>query len=402
MTAYRFLTYIFALPVLIALIWRVLRRSESWVHLRQRLGRGAAVEGALWLHAASNGELTSARALIETLLAENPERRVLVTTNTVSAQDLAVGWGDPRIIARLAPLDHALVLRGFLRRHKPHALLIVENELWPNRIALARRRGIPVIVIGARMSQRSAARWAKLSLARQIMTQITAVSAQDAESEARFVELGLAESRLLPRINLKTAPQAGSAAPLGWPRASTILAASTHEGEDAPVLDAFARAHAARPELRLILAPRHPRRGPEIATLIARAGLRHATRSMGDPPDVEVYLADTLGEMDNWYASAGLCFIGGSLVDKGGHTPFEPAAHHCAILHGPYVSNFTAAFGALDAQGGAILCRNAAGLAEAMRDLGVAEQTQMAQAARDALGPPENLERLTEAMRRWL
>ena len=123
---------------------------------------------------------------------------------------------------------------------------------------------------------------------------------------------------------------------------------------------------------------------------------------MGDPPDVEVYLADTLGEMDNWYASAGLCFIGGSLVDKGGHTPFEPAAHHCAILHGPYVSNFTAAFGALDAQGGAILCRNAAGLAEAMRDLGVAEQTQMAQAARDALGPPENLERLTEAMRRWL
>lgn len=399
MLAYRLLTHLLALPVLLWLAWRVMRGAESGAQARQRLGGGAGVVGALWVHAASNGELTSARPLIEALLADDPELRVLITTNTVTGQDLAHSWNNARIIARMAPLDHRAVVGRFLDSHRPLALIVVENELWPNRMALAAARGLPIIVIGARMSERSGARWAKTRLGRQMVAQIGALSAQDKDSEARFLTLGLAPDRLLPCINLKTAIGARKALPLDWPRVSTVLAASTHEGEEAQVLAAFAQARAQRPDLRLILAPRHPRRAPDIAALIAKAGLAHATRSMGDPPVAEVYLADTMGEMDNWYESAGLCFVGGSLVDKGGHTPFEPAAHHCAILHGPHVANFRDAYSALDAQGGALACTSVAELAKAMARLSAADQTRLTQAATTALGPAADLEAIAKAVR---
>ena len=399
MFAYRLLTNLIALPVLLWLALRVLRRAESGAQARQRLGGGARVPGALWVHAASNGELTSARPLIEALLADDPALRVLITTNTVTAQDLAHSWNDARIVARMAPLDHRAVVARFLNTHRPRALIVVENELWPNRMALSAARGLPVIVIGARMSARSGARWAKTGLGRRVVAQISALSAQDKDSEVRFLALGLTPERLLPRINLKTAIATRDALPLDWPRASTVLAASTHEGEEAQVLAAFAQARAHRPDLRLILAPRHPRRAPEIAALIAKAGLAHATRSMGDPPGAEVYLADTMGEMDNWYASAGMCFVGGSLVEKGGHTPFEPAAHHCAILHGPHVENFREAYAALDAQGGAVACQTKADLAQAMASLSAADQTRLTQAATAALGPAADISALANALR---
>ncbi|WP_417808426.1 3-deoxy-D-manno-octulosonic acid transferase [Thioclava sp.] len=399
MFAYRLLSNLIALPVLLWLVWRVLRRSESGAQARQRLGGGARVSNAIWVHAASNGELTSARPLIEALLADDPALRVLITTNTVSAQDLAHSWNDARIMARMAPLDHRAVVARFLNSHRPRALIIVENELWPNRMVLSAARGIPVIVIGARMSARSGARWTKTGLGRRVVAQVSALSAQDKQSEARFLALGLAPDRLLPCTNLKTATATREALPLDWPRATTVLAASTHEGEEAQVLAAFAQARAHRPDLRLILAPRHPRRAPEIAALIAKAGLAHTTRSMGDPPSAEVYLADTMGEMDNWYASAGICFVGGSLVEKGGHTPFEPAAHHCAILHGPHVENFRDAYATLDEQGGAVLCKTTADLADAMATISAADQTKLTQAATTALGPAADISALARAVR---
>lgn len=398
MFAYRILTHLIALPVLLWLVWRVLRHSESWAQARQRLGGGADMRGALWVHAASNGELTSARPLIEALLADDPTLRILITTNTVTAQDLAHSWNDARIVARMAPLDHRTVVTRFLQTHQPQAMIVVENELWPNRMALVTARGLPVIVIGARLSERSGARWGKTRLGRQMVAQISALSAQDKGSETRFLALGLPPDRLLPCINLKTAIATRDSLPLDWPRAATILAASTHEGEEAQVLAAFAQARTHRPELRLILAPRHPHRAPEIAALITKAGLAHTTRSSGDAPNAEVYLADTMGEMDNWYASAGICFVGGSLVQKGGHTPFEPAAHHCAILHGPHVDNFRDSFGALDAQGGAILCKTSAELADAMTTLSSADQTRLTQTATAALGPPADIGMLAKAI----
>ncbi|KFE35601.1 3-deoxy-D-manno-octulosonic acid transferase [Thioclava atlantica] len=396
--AYRLLVSLASLPVLIRLGWHVLRGRESARAVTERLGGGDAVPGALWLHAASNGEVTSAKPLIDALLARDPELRLLATVNTQTARALARSWGDARIAVRMAPLDHRLVLRRFLARHDPRALVVIENELWPNRMELMTRAGRPILVLGARISERSAARWGRTGLGRKMIGQITALGAQDAGSQARFLGLGLPHERLLPLTNLKTAIVPPTGAPLDWPRSDTILAASTHEGEEGPILDAFATARAHRPGLRLILAPRHPRRAPEIVARIGKAGLRHTSRSAEEAADAEVYLADTMGEMGRWYASAGICFVGGSLVEKGGHTPFEPAHFDCAILHGPHVANFRDAYAALDAQHGAKLCRDSADLAGTFATLGAREQAAMAEAARVALGPPADIEGLATAV----
>lgn len=385
MLLYRFLL-LFALPaLLLRLGLRVLRRREPASMLCERLGGGAAAPGALWLHAASNGELASARPLIEALLAGRAGLRLLITVNTVTARQMAADWALPRIAVRAAPLDARWILRRFLRRHRPLGLVVIENELWPNRLALCAARGLPVMVAGARMSARSAGRWRKTGLGPALTAPITALSAQDPASEAAFVALGLPPSRLLAQLNLKTAVAASAPTEiLPWPRGETVLAASTHEGEDEIVLDAFVQARARHPGLRLILAPRHPRRALDIARLIAARGLGFTTRSSGAAPDAPVLLADTMGEMANWYAAAGVCFIGGSLVPKGGHTPFEPAAYGCAIAHGPSVYNHAAAFAALDAAGAGRLTPDAAAIAAAF-GLAPEEQAKLGLAAQSAL-----------------
>lgn len=378
-----------ALPVLlIRLGLRVLRGAEPTAALAERLGGGApSAPGAIWLHAASNGELISAQPLIAALFAARPGLRLMVTTNTVTARAMALGWGDERITVRAAPLDTRWALARFLAHHHPAALIVVENELWPNRLLGCAARGLPVLAIGARMSARSARRWRKTGLGPRLMRAVTALSAQDPASEAEFRALGLPARATLPIVNLKTAVRLPEPdVSLGWPRAATLLAASTHEGEEEIVLDAFARARTTNPSLRLILAPRHPRRGPEIARLIAARGLAFATRSTGAPATAPVLLADTMGEMTNWYAAAGICFIGGTLAPKGGHTPFEPAAQGCALLHGPSVFNHADAFAALDAARGAIRVEDADSLAAGFA-LAPAAQTDLARAARRALAP---------------
>lgn len=396
MPLYRLLVSLLAPLMVLRLLWRRLRGAEPAGALAERLGRAPRAAGpVLWLHGASNGELTSARALLAALIAEAPGLRVLVTANTLTARKMVQGWALPGVTVALAPLDHRLVLRRFLARARPAALVVVENEFWPNRLAACAKAGIPVLVIGARMSARSARRWARLpSLARPLVRAIHLLSAQDAASEAHFRQLGLQADRIGPALNLKAglAPavpaELSGLAPL-FDRPRTLLAASTHAGEEAPVLEAFAQLWQADPAWRLILAPRHPRRAGEVAALIAAAGLGHARRSQAElpGPQAPVLLADTMGEMPLWYALAGITFVGGSLVDKGGHTPFEPAAQDSAILHGPHVGNAAEAYAALQDAGAARLVTDAASLAATAGALDASGQARLAAAARRALAP---------------
>jgi 3-deoxy-D-manno-octulosonic-acid transferase len=363
--------------------------------LAERLGGGAPVaRGAVWLHGASVGELVSARPLIAALAPGG----VLVTANTETGRARVEAWGIPGVAARMAPVDWAPVLRRFLVRHRPRALVLVEGDLWPGRILTAMARGLPVMLVSARISERSAARWARVpGLARGILGRVDWVAPQDAGAAKRLRSLGVPADRIGPVLNLKAAGAmagaalAGGMGPLpGFPRTDTVLAASTHAGEDAPVLDGFIAARESRPDLRLILAPRHPDRGDEVARLITAKGLDFARRSLGEAPDANrpVYLADTLGEMALWYAAAGVTFVGGSLVAKGGHTPFEPEAQGSAILHGPDTANFTAAYAALAGDGGAVKVADAAELAAAIGALADAgAQAAMAARATAALAP---------------
>ncbi|MBA4489911.1 3-deoxy-D-manno-octulosonic acid transferase [Paracoccus sp. S1E-3] len=304
----------------------------------------------IWLHGASVGELMSARPVIEALVRRCP---LLLTTNTTTGRALAQDWG---MRARLAPLDTPQSLRRFLARFRPRVAVTLENELWPNRSALLAAAGVKQIVIGARMSERSARRWARLPwLIGPMLGRIDGLSAQDLGSEERLTRLGLPDRALLPRMQLKLlAPARSTPGPQPETRDRTILAASTHEGEEGAILDAFMAARRALGGgLRLIIAPRHPARADEVAGMMAQRGLAPARRSLGADETAPILLADTLGEMARWYDAASICITGGSLVAKGGHTPWEPAAHRCAILHGPHVSNFAEDYALLHAVGGA-------------------------------------------------
>lgn len=349
----------------------------------------------IWVHGASNGELTAARPLIAALIRRVPEAELLVTTNSRTGRALAAGWSLPRTTVRLAPLDQRGLMRAFLDRTRPAALVMIENELWPNRMLECARRGIPVLVLGGRMSEKSFRFWSRLpGLARPLMGAVHWLAPQDEGSRGRFQALGLDPAALGPTMVLKAAvaPLADAASPapdLPFDRSRTLLAASTHGGEEEAVLDAFAALLPGHPGLRLILAPRHPRRRDQIEPLIAARGLAFATRSRGDAPGPQqpVYLADTLGEMALWYRAAGLCFVGGSLAPRGGHTPFEPAAAGSVILHGPSVENFAAPYQALERAGAALAVTGPADLTRALAPLigDGAAQTRLAHAARAAL-----------------
>jgi 3-deoxy-D-manno-octulosonic-acid transferase len=372
--------------LILALIWPVLvllclARGESLGDVAERLGRGAGKGPALWLHGASNGELASARWLIEALQAARPGLRLVVTANTVTGRALVRGWALPGVTAVLAPMDTGLALRAFLARWRPLGLISLEGEIWPNRLAHLAAAGLPVAMLGARMSAGSAGGWGRFPrLIGRALGGVQLASAQDAASRVRLQALGLPAAAWIADCDLKSVAWARATRPPRRPRAEragTLLAASTHEGEEEIVLDGFA----ASGLQALILAPRHAVRGDAVAGLLTARGLEFARRSAGaEPGDTPIFLADTMGEMDLWYASAGICVVGGTFTDRGGHTPWEPAAHGCALVHGPDVANFAAPFAALDAAGGAVAV-TALGLGAALAGLDGAAQERMAAAA---------------------
>ncbi|MDR0809437.1 MAG: 3-deoxy-D-manno-octulosonic acid transferase [Gemmobacter sp.] len=392
-----------AAPALAAhALWQRLTGRTGPGALSERLGIAPTPGAAVWLHGASNGELASARWLIERLLAARPELSMVVTSNSATARAMVAGWDLPGVTARLAPFDTPGAVARFRTRWRVRVLIVLENELWPERIAQMALAG-PVMAVGARMSERSASGWRRRApgLIAGTLRRLTLVSAQDAGSEARLIALGLPQERIGPRLMLKahTAPMTAAAPfPAPAPRGRILLAASTHTGEEAAILAAFA---AARDRFDLlILAPRHPRRSAEVAGLIAAAGLPFTTRSAGEAPgpDTVVYLADTMGEMAHWYAMAGTTLIGGTFCAAGGHTPYEPAAFNSALLHGPSVHNFAEVFAALDAAGGAVAIADAAALSEALRAFTPDAQAACAAAAAQVLGTPEGGEALLAAI----
>lgn len=395
MFLYRIVLSLLIPVVLASLLSRIARGRERWSDLWQRLGGGrppALPARRIWLHAASNGELAAVRPVLQALLDHKPDLHAIVTCNSLSGRDLINSWDDARITARLAPLDHRWSTARFLRRWQPALLIVAENELWPNRLAACQRRGIPIALVAARMSEGSARMWRRFPSAVRHLVGLDCLCAQDSASQARFADLGVPDRVILPPLVLKALyhPAPYRADPQGFARASTWLAASTHPGEDEVVLHAHSLILRDWPDAKLILAPRHPARAPEILRLIAAQGLSVGQRSQRALPGAQVYLADTLGEMPLWYDRAAICFVGGSLVPKGGHTPYEPAAHGMALLHGPSVFNAQTAYDQL--QGHAAVVRSAQELAAAVLTLRPpSAQTAAGQAAQQALGQHTDL-----------
>ncbi|HWB48287.1 MAG TPA: 3-deoxy-D-manno-octulosonic acid transferase [Stellaceae bacterium] len=359
-----------ATPIVIAYLKARRRRGkEDSARFAERLGFSAdkRPDGPLvWVHAASIGEATSVLVLIERLLEERPGLQILLTTGTVAAARLLEPRLPPGAHHQFVPADLPGAVKRFLDHWRPDLAVWVESELWPNLVLMTARRGIPMLLVNGRLSARSHARWQTWrALARPMLGSFALCLAQDETQAARFRELGSSNVASVGDLKAAAKTLPCNAAALASLRAVTggrplWLAASTHPGEEDIAFAVHRRLVAKHfganhPRPLTIIAPRHPVRGGDIAASAEYHGLRLTRRSRGEPitADTDVYLADTFGELGVFYRLSEIAFVGGSLVDKGGHNPFEAARLDCAVLIGPYTANCSAMADALLAAGGA-------------------------------------------------
>ena len=352
---------------------RARRGKEEPARLHERLGRPNVPRPSgrlIWLHGASVGESLSLLPLIARLRRERPELHLLATSGTTTSAELLTRRLPTGVIHQYVPVDTPAAAARFLDWWRPDLAVFVESELWPNLLLGARRRGAELALLSARLSDDSLGGWARApGAARRLLGVFDLVMAQEDATAERLTRLGARDDG---RLNLKLAgdPLPVDAALVAATRAAAagrpvLLAASTHPGEEAAVLDAFRAIADRRESPLLILVPRHPVRGAEIAAEAARRFVARR-RAAGDEPssDTQVYVADTLGELGSWISVCRACFVGGSLVPNvGGHNPLEPARLDRAAASGPHVDNWRGVYDALARAGGITFVPDAEALA---------------------------------------
>jgi 3-deoxy-D-manno-octulosonic-acid transferase len=351
LAAYRLATRVLEPLAVQALRKRARRGKEDPARLGERLGHAGQLRprGRLvWLHGASVGESLSLIPLINRLQAARPGLQVLVTSGTVASAELLARRLPTGVTHQFIPADTAGAVERFLEHWRPDLGVLVESELWPNLIGLAHERGVKLALLSARLSPKSLAAWAKFpGAAGHVAGAFDLVMSQDDATAAGLQRLGARDDG---RLNLKLAApplpvdlDLLARERLAFDGRPLLLAASTHPDEDELVVDAFAPL-AARPDRPLlVIAPRHPVRGEEVARLASSRGFKTARRSVGEAvaKDVQVYVADTLGELGLWFSLARVALVAGSLKSGiGGHNPLEPAALGCPALSGPHVENW--------------------------------------------------------------
>ncbi len=339
-------------------LWKMLTAHKYREGLAERLGRVPARlrihQPTIWLHAVSVGEVLAASRLVGELDRAFPDHRLLVSTTTRTGQALArQRFGAERVF--YCPPDLPWAVRAYLNALRPQMLILAETEFWPNLLSSCFRRGIPVAVVNARISDRSWPRYLHLRrLWRPFLGRLTRVLAQSETDAERLLALGCAKGAVSVSGNLKFDVRAAqeSAATRILRNAGAglrfVVAGSTLEGEEAALIEAWPRLLAADPRLALVIAPRHPERFRAVASLLATSGLSWSRRTVW-PADTEiafdpgsVILLDSVGELASVYSLAAAAFVGGSIVPAGGHNPLEPAQFAAPIVMGPHYQNFRA------------------------------------------------------------
>lgn len=351
---YSLLFYLVQPLVWMRLLWRSRKQPEYLRHLGERYGfhSWAAPGRLLWLHAVSVGETRAAEPLIKALLDEYEDHSLLLThmtpTGRATGGELIEKYG-PRLIQAYLPYDLPDACSRFLDHFKPRLGLLMETELWPNLIAAARQRSLPLSLVNARLSARSQRGYQRLSpLMRPALDALRAVAAQTPADADRLLAIGARRVSVCGNLKFDVTPsveklQLGA----NWRRElgsrPVWLAASTREGEEVLILDAFARID--RPDLLLLLVPRHPQRFPEVAALVQERKFALYRRSEGSLPEqkTQVWIGDSMGEMPAYFALADVALIGGTLLPHGGQNLIEAAACGCPVLVGPHTFNFAQA-----------------------------------------------------------
>ena len=340
--------------VLLRLRWRARREPAYGQRVGERFGRvpGSVPRGVVWFHTVSAGETIAAAPIIDTLVERFPELPFLVTTMTPTGSAQVSARLGARVHHCYAPYDFPWAVRRFYRALAPRLLVLMETELWPNLVRAAAARDIPVVLVNARLSERSARGYRRLGgLTRSMLQSLDHIACQYPDHAGRFVALGAAAAK----VSVLGSVKFDAALPEDFtPRVEALrqryglagdavwIAASTHPGEEAAALDAHRHLVDGGRRVRLVLVPRHPARTDEVLTLIRSRGFSVARQSgiAGGDGDADVILGDTMGELMYLYGLAEVAFVGGSLAPLGGHNPIEPALCGVPVIMGPAVFNF--------------------------------------------------------------
>jgi 3-deoxy-D-manno-octulosonic-acid transferase len=395
---YSVLLYLLLPVVLLYLAFRGLRSGGYLKRWPERFGffDPPGKTGGLAVHAVSMGEVNAASGLVRELHKRHPDRPLCVTAFTPTGSDRVRELFGEEAFHVYAPLDTPGAVRRFLDRVQPRLLVVMETEIWPNLYAAAAARGIPICLANARISDHSIGRYRRLRrLTAAALGRVAGIAAQSPGDAARLIEIGAEPDRVTVTGNLKfdidlppSLTEQGEAIRLAWGiQRPVLVAGSTHEGDEAPLLEAFGGVLSSFPNALLVLVPRHPERFGRAAQMARAAGLRVALRSesISCPGDAQCFVVDRMGELLRCYAAGDVAFVGGSLARIGGHNVLEPAALARPVLVGPHTFNFR-------------------DICEQLIDAGAALRTQDASALQSEIerlfGDPEVRDRMGQAGRR--
>ena len=375
---------------LLSLPWWILQMARLGKYragLRERLGtvpkrlQHHREAGCIWIHAVSVGEVLAVSQLVSEFKRIDAKRDVFVSTTTATGQQLArQRFGADRVF--YMPLDFRFALRPYFAALRPSLLILAEAEFWPNLVHAAKKNGVAVAVVNARVSDRSFPRYRRFRrLFSGVLSEIDFYLAQTEEDARRLKAIGAPEERVAVSGNLKFDIRLSAASSLAQELRKAIRAdspilvcGSTAEGEEELVLAAFREVLQQFPSAVMVLAPRHPERFDKVADLIAAAGLKLVRRSVWNAQDEcclpggAVFLLDSVGELASVYAIADVAFVGGSLVPLGGHNILEPAQHGVAVMTGPHTQNFREIVRIFE-QGGGLRVVDAASLGSSFIEL---------------------------------
>jgi len=390
-TAYLLLPY-----ALWNLLWRGLRYRPYWNRWPERFGivADAGRQRIIWVHAVSVGEVRSSAALIVALDQRYPEHRIHVTTMTPTGSEQVRELFGERVDHSYVPYDLPDAVNRFLDRIRPDLAVIAETEFWPNIFSACRRRNIPLFLVNVRVSQASLRGYLRAPRTiRAMLDNADLICPQTQVDAERLRRLGAPADRIVVTGNLKfdvelpeSLLQEGAAVRQLWGRNRPVwIAASTHAGEEAQVLDAFARLRESIPDLLLAVVPRHPERFESVTRLCERRGYAVALRSLEHrelEPEIDIVVGDTMGELQRLYAASDVAFVGGSLVRHGGQNILEACAVRVPVIFGPHMFHFEEIAGLALERGAAKQVQDAASLADAVREW--LEQPDLRRAAGEA------------------
>ena len=347
---YTLLLYL-SLPIAILKLIAKERKSPfRKAKLKNQLGFVTKTSGkVIWVHCVSVGEFNAARPLIDQILDIYPEHKLAITTTTITGAEAVRNHYQDRVIHYFFPFDLPFIVGPFVNKINPIACILLETEIWPNLINNLNKKAIPVMLVNARLSERSLNKYQKISsnLIQKTINQLTLIGSQNERSSERFLSLGVSPDKVVTVGNLKfdskekDNPSTTQSLQQMIGQRRVVVFASTREGEEKKIIQSYVNLKDKFDAL-LIIVPRHPQRFDEVFNLIVASGLKVKRRSDGLRCDesIQVLLGDSMGELLSYYSVCDIAFIGGSLVDTGGQNMLEAAAASKPILFGPSVFNF--------------------------------------------------------------